>query len=513
MNHPLVLLHLPSRIVLRLGVILLAFGVSLTGNAQPAVDAQLYRRISIPNEFLTTEDNHTFGGDVRIGDMNGDGLCDFLVYRSSHSGPSGPAIGGFKPCFFGAFEMDGTVLWSVGGGGTHPVRPGAVAIHDLDGDGSAEVICFWHQPNRLAVQTRPNHKEQDGSVEPSYESADWQSLSDIVVQIRDGKTGKVIRQAAPVEITSRRCQSKPKPEQPRLSIGRRTANWVHQRILVANFRGSDRPRDFVIKLGDTHVAFDDRLNVLWSYTTEWVEYSKCPAYIPAVGDIDGDGRDDVNSGYFLLDHDGRPFWKRRLGDNMDSVAITAWDDGQVRAVCSGLGHIMDARGKVVLSLGKNEVPHGQEVRVANLIDDLRGPEMIIRHKGHSPATILVSSETNQIISRCQLNASPTNVGMEPVFWNGSAKAALLYNGGWLWDLKTMKGNPLPDLPPPNGGKVHRMGFYHAIPANLCGDDREEIVLWDPTATEIFIYAPKPLDQSAYRGYQAGPRQFNPRIMD
>jgi len=35
----------------------------------------------------------------------------------------------------------------------------------------------------------------------------------------------------------------------------------------------------------------------------------------------------------------------------------------------------------------------------------------------------------------------------------------------------------------------------------------------PTAAEIFIYTPKPLDESAYRGYQAGPRQYNPRIMD
>ena len=513
MNYPLVLLQFCSRTVPGIGMILLVFGFSLTAAAQPALEPQLYRRIPIPKAFLVTEDTHTFGGDVRIGDLNGDGRCDFLVYRSNHSGPSGPAIGGFKPCFFGAFEMDGTVLWSVGGGGTHPVRPSSVAIHDLDGDGAAEVICFWHQPRGLAPQSRPNRKDQEDPREPSSESADWQSLSDIVVQIRDGKTGEVIRQAAPKEITSRRCQPEAKPGQPRLSMGRRTANWVHQRILVANFRGTDRPRDFVIKLGDTHVAFDDQLNVLWSYTTEWVEYSKCPAYIPAVGDIDGDGRDEVNSGYFLLDHDGKPLWKRRIGDNMDSVAITAWDDGHVRAICSGFGHIVDARGKVLLSVGKSEVPHGQEVRVANLRDDLPGPEMVIRHKGHTPDAILVSSETNRIVSRLQLNASPTNVGMEPVFWNSPDKAALLYNGGWLWDLKTAKGNPLPDLPPPNGGKVHRMGFYHAIPANLCGDDREELVLWDPTATDIFIYTPKPLDQSAYRGYRAGPRQYNPRIMD
>ena len=72
-----------------------------------------------------------FGGDIRIGDLGGDGDCDFLVYRNEDRGPGGPAVGGYKPCFLGAFTMEGEVLWSVGGGGTHPVRPGPVAIHDL----------------------------------------------------------------------------------------------------------------------------------------------------------------------------------------------------------------------------------------------------------------------------------------------------------------------------------------------------------------------------------------------
>ena len=157
---------------------------------------------------------------------------------------------------------------------------------------------------------------------------------------------------------------------------------MQQRILIANFRGTDRPRDFVIKLGDTHVALDERLNLLWTYTTEWVEYSKCPAYIPAVGDIDGDGRDELNSGYFLLDHDGKPFWKKRLGDNMDSVAITAWDNGRMRAICSGFGHVMDAHGKVILSLGKEKVPLGQEVRVADFDPGYSGNEMVLR--AHDP---------------------------------------------------------------------------------------------------------------------------------
>ena len=124
-----------------------------------------------------------------------------------------------------------------------------------------------------------------------------------------------------------------------------------------------------------------------------------------------------------------------------------------------------------------------------------------------------STSPTPIVDRLQLNFSPTNVGMEAVYWNGPDKPALLCNGAWLWDLETGAGRSLPDLPAPNGNKVHRMGFYHAIPANACGDEREELVLWDPTARHVYIYTAKPLDESAYRGYQAGPRQYNPRLMD
>lgn len=444
-------------------------------------DALLFRRIAIPEQFLITKKGHKFGGDIRIGDLNGDGECDLLVYRCNHGAPKGAHMGGIKPTFLGAFRLDGKVLWQQGSGGNQPSRPMSVALHDMNDDGADDVICFWHRP-------------QSGLA------TDWQSLADVVIQIRNGRTGEILREASPSAITARRRKDR---------VG---ANWVHQRLLIANFRGTSTPRDIVAKLGDTYVAFDEQLNVLWTYTTKWIKYSQCPAYIPSIGDLDGDGRDELNAGYFVLNHDGKPIWEKKLGANMDSVAITDWD-GKPRAFCSGYGHIIDAQGSPILALGKKEVPHGQEVRVANLRNDLPGPEMIVRYNGHKEDILVVSSESNKIVDRFKINWSPTNVGMEPVYWNGANNAALLYNGGWLWDIDKRSGNMLPNLPPPNGGDVHRMGFYHAIPANICGDSREELVLWDPTAQHVYIYTPSPLNPSAYTGYQATPRQYNPRLLD
>jgi hypothetical protein len=442
----------------------------------------LCRRIDIPESLQTTSDGHTFGGDIRIGDLTGDGRCDFLVYRCKHGAPEGAHRGGMKPCFLGAFDIDGNVLWNVGEGGNQPSRPMSVALHDMTGDGAAQVICFWH---------RPKDKQQ----------SDWQSLDDVVIQIRDGQSGEVIREAAPQEITSRRRKD---------PAG---ANWVHQRLLIANFRGTDTPRDIVVKLGDTYVALDEELEVLWTYTSKWFRYSQCPAYIPAVGDIDGDGRDELCGGYFLLDSQGRPLWEKKLGPNMDSVAITEWDDGSSRAICSAAGHVMDEHGNVILKLGEDEVPHGQEVRVAGFLSEHPGPEMVIRWNGHSPDVLVVSSATGKVVTRFKVNESPTNVGMEAVYWHGHNKPALLYNGGLLWNVEDQTSVELPGLPPPNGGDIHRMGFYHCIPADICGDDREDLVLWDPTSTTVYIYTPAPYEEGAFCRYRPGPGQYNPRLMD
>ena len=430
----------------------------------------LYRKIPIPSEFLTNakvEDQELqFGGDVRIGCLSGDEQPDFLVFRSTD--------GGMKPCFIGAFTIDGKILWQVGRGGEQPARPGPMAIHDIDGDGATEVICFFADTTK---KSRSN------------------SMADVVIQIRDGATGKVKKQAAPAAF--RQC-------------GGEGANWVHQRILIANFRGTRTPRDFVVKLGDTVLAFDENIKVLWEYRIKWNEYSRCSAYIPAVGDIDGDGKDEINGGYYLLDHDGTPRWEQQLGRHMDSVAITEWDNGHARAICSGFGQVMDEHGQAILRLGEELVPHGQEVRCADFVSELPGPEMIIRYNGHAPDVMLVSNE-GEIRHRFQMNYSPNNTGMEAVLWHAPEAPALLYNGGMLWSGTGSSSVVLPDLPAPIGPS--RMGWYHCIPGDVCGDEREEVVLYNPWDKFIYVYTPFPLNEEKFKGYQPGPRQYNVRLMD
>jgi len=321
------------------------------------------------------------------------------------------------------------------------------------------------------------------------------SLSDVEMQIRDGATGDLKHSSAPSELTS--CSG-------------RGANWVHQRILIANLRGLETPRDFIIKLGSVVLAFDQNLDLLWRYVCPWSDYGHCAAYIPSVGDIDGDGCDEVNGGYFLLDHDGSTLWENDWGPHMDSVAITEWDDGRNRAICSGHGHVIDASGGVILVLGDNLVPHGQEVRIGRFLDDDARPQMAIRRNGHNTDVVLIDT-AGDCINRFHVNESPNNTGMETVCWNGQSQSALLYNGGMLWDPITGKSIELPGLPAPE--RIGRMAWYHCIPANVCGDDREELVLYNPWDPKVYIFTPGPFDEPAFTGYTPEPRQYNARLMD
>ena len=82
--------------------------------------------------------------------------------------------------------------------------------------------------------------------------------------------------------------------------------------------------------------------------------------------------------------------------------------------------------------------------------------------------------------------------------------AFTLGGRPLWQQGAGGVQPLPRLPAPAGPE--KMGWYHAVPGDLCGDAREELLLYNPWAACVFVYTPAPLDESAYAGYRAEPRQ-------
>jgi len=431
----------------------------------------LHKKIIIPTSLLSD----TYGGDIRMGDLTGDGQVEFVVYRSEDVVHD---KGGAKPVFIAAFNQAGEELWKHGSGGIQPTRPGAVTIFDIDNDGSNEIICFWKD------KTIPSTPD---------------SMGNLVIQIRNAKTGVVEKENAPTQLTT--CKKID------------GANFAHLRILAANLRGTPTNQDFVVKVGRKVLAFDQNLNWLWTYNIpkEWSQYGSAASYIPAVGDMNGDGKTEINGAHFVLNPDnGEPIWEKMIGKNNDCALIQEWDDGNIRAFASGFGHVLSMKGDTIISLGEKVVPHGQELRVGDFLPSEPMLEMIIRWNGHSTNVITVTN-AGVVKHTWDLNSSPNETGMEAVYWNGPEGTDLLYNGGQLWNGNGTRYAVLPDLPSPIGDK--KMGWYHCIPADVTGDNREEVVLYNPWDKHIYIYTPFPLDESAFTGYNPGPRQYNVRLMD
>ncbi len=446
--------------------------------------AHLFKRVAIPDAFLNKTEVGSWGGDIRIGDLTGDGNVDFLVYKS---------LGGIHPCFLGAFTFEGEPLWSRGDKHLEisdadvkdttlktlsPDRPGPVAIYDIDSDGQTEVICFWVDTN-------------------VSETSKW-DLSAVHLMILDGATGDVKLSA--VSDPLRQCNVYVDGE-------RHIPNYVHQRLMIANLSGNAHPQDFIVKVGVNILAFNHKLELLWQHTDRWFRYPKHSAYIPAVGDFNDDGLDEVNGGNFGLSADGTVLWDEYLGDNIDSVLVEEWD-GKMRAILSGGGQVLDATGKPVLSLGFDVVPHGQEIRCGNVLSD-NTPNLVIRYNGHHPDLIVVDI-TGDIRSRFKVDETPNNTGLEIIPWNGPDNPELIYSPAALYDGEGNKIITFPDLPLPTGGK---MGWYHCFPADVCGDAREEVILYDPYSDAVYIYTPHPFQPDQFEGYQHTSRQYNARLMD
>ena len=135
--------------------------------------------------------------------------------------------------------------------------------------------------------------------------------------------------------------------------------------------------------------------------------------------------------------------------------------------------------------------------------------MVIRYNGHHTDLIVVGHD-GSVRSRFQVDESPNNTGLETIYWCHPAEPDLIFAPSALWNGDGQRVVNFPDLPPPAGGK---MGWYHCFPADVCGDEREEVILYDPYQDAIHIYTAGPLDESQYAGYSHTDRQINTRLID
>jgi hypothetical protein len=390
-------------------------------------------RESLPKPVLWKKISTSgFGTDrnLRFGDLNGDGQPEIvLTQRVQLSSGDFSTIS----CMT-AIDLAGNFLWQNGAPSSR-FQPASsdncFQVYDLDGDGCAEVIY----------------------------------CKDLRIHIADGKTGEIVRSApTPRSIHSRN-----------LAGGRPHSRILGDSLHICNLDGGPRPRNILIKDRYANLwALDAELNELWHFESVTGHY-------PTSYDIDGDGCDEVMSGYAMLDQDGTLLWELPSDDHQDAIAIGPFDPDRPDQLLLGMAagnagfFLMTTEGEI---LARHKLGHVQKLAVANVRPDLPGLEYTIITFWGQPGVMGVMNCKGELLEQFELVSYAS--ALTPVNWSGNGQEFLFLSAhpveGGLIDGHGRRVVMFPD-----DGHPH----YCCTSLDLTGDGRDELVTWDTES--IWIY--------------------------
>jgi rhamnogalacturonan endolyase len=228
---------------------------------------------------------------VGLGDLDGDGRYDFVLKH-----PAGDVLlyddyTRWKPSpdtyKIDAFTADGKHLWrrDLGWGIENRNWFSPILVHDLDGDGRAEVIAKVIDGDRRNARGRV------------VDGAEW-------VAVWDGRTGKEITRA-------------PWPSR----AGFDCYNFASRNQLAVAYLDGRTPCLIVLRgtyglmKVEAYELADRRLRPLWKFcnANAPAKYWGQGAHFTQCVDVDRDGRDEVALGSMVLDDTGVPLWSTGLG--------------------------------------------------------------------------------------------------------------------------------------------------------------------------------------------------------
>ncbi len=269
-------------------------------------------------EPYTTPDGHTYeytANDASIADLDGDGEYEIVLKwdcngkDNSHKGYSGIV-------FLDAYKLDGTMLWRINMGKN--IRCGAhytqFLVYDFDGDSRAEVIMKTADgtkdgTGRVIGDATVDYRNKDGFI---IEGPEYLTLF-------DGLTGAAIDTVD--------------YDPPRGNVADWGDSWgnrvdrflatpayldgIHpSAIMCRGYYDNGRPTVLV-----AYDVIDKKLIKRWKFLADKnqnTEYTNQGFHNLAVGDVDGDGCDEIVYGACVIDHDGTGLYSTGLehGDAM-----------------------------------------------------------------------------------------------------------------------------------------------------------------------------------------------------
>lgn len=437
--------------------------------------------MQIPVGGITPDNiSYTYSiGDSSVGDVDGDGQYEIFVKWDPSNAHDNSHKGYTANVLIDCYRLDGTRLWRIDLGKN--IRAGAhytqFMVYDLDSDGKAEMAC----------------KTADGTIDGTgtvigSDTADYRNEFGYVLSgpefltIFNGETGKAMASADYLPARGENLAT----------WGDQYGNRVDRFIAAVAYLDGSKPslvmgRGYYTRL--VRVAWDWRNNTLskrWVFDSNDSESTAAYGqgnHQMSVGDVDGDGKDEVCNGASTIDDNGSLLYANGLGHG-DSLHMTDMDP--------------DRPGQEVWQCHESPRDYGQyglEFRDAKTGTPLWGvsgegtdvgrglaADIDPRYKGYEcwgAKGNLYDCKGNEIaISKPSMNFA--------IWWDGDLNRELL-NSNRIdkWDYTNAKSLNL--LTAAGYSSNNGTKSTPCLSADLFGDWREEVIFRKTDNTGIRIY--------------------------
>lgn len=283
-----------------------------------------------PSDTIRYEAN-----DISVGDLDGDGMMEIIVKRLLAHGNVEGTGGAEIPApvrhalLYEAYKLDGTFLWRICSGPNILLgNSSSFAVADFDGDGKAEMAIKTGEGTIFGDGSEIEDTDGDGVTDYRIPGKIYIEKGPEFLSVVDGVSGK--------ELARTDFIARGKSE----DWGDGYYKRAHSlRVGVGCFDGS--LPSIIIGRGvyarSVIEAWDWRNDVLskrWTFDSDFNEtgkdgkpysaYSAQGFHSLSVGDVDGDGFDELVYGSMTIDHDGWGLYSSELGHG-DALHLGKFD--------------------------------------------------------------------------------------------------------------------------------------------------------------------------------------------